>query len=171
MAAKEKLRALKQTGERRLAHPTRELLAVHATVLAGFSGSLGWQYYLVLWIAPLLTLTSTLVFIRNVAEHVHHDEAQLEKYRRFRTIKAGRLERFFFAPMNFHYHAEHHFNPSVCFYQLPRLHKMICRQKAYRENVRTTNGFLRTFFVDACGSHQQRAESNPAPPTEKTEAS
>ena len=38
-----------------------------------------------------------------------------------RTFAAGRMERFFFAPVGAHHH-EHHLLPGVPFAQLPRLH-------------------------------------------------
>lgn len=97
--------------------------------------------YFVLWLFPLLAVAKTLAHFRGVAEHtmaVQNDGSPT----RFRTILCGPLERFFFAPMNFNYHAEHHFYPAIPYYHLPRASELLRDDPAYRAVVRVDHGYI-----------------------------
>ena len=96
--------------------------------------------YFYLWVLPLFTLTVYLAMLRVVAEHQPEEYAELEaedyemdiKPPLTRTIPAGPIERFIFAPINFCYHNEHHYFPAVPFTQLPKLHRLLKERGYYQ---------------------------------------
>jgi fatty acid desaturase len=51
------------------------------------------------------------------------------------------LERIFLAPNNVNYHLEHHLYPSVPFFQLPRLHALLCAKPEFRQ-AHMTRGYV-----------------------------
>lgn len=94
-----------------------------------------WWHYFILWVLPLITVAKTLAHFRNVAEHVLIENGNYRELERLRTIKSNILERFFFAPLGFNYHAEHHMFPGVPFHRLSSLSKIIREQSFYKENI------------------------------------
>jgi fatty acid desaturase len=96
--------------------------------------------YLYLWLLPLLTLTGYLATLRVVAEHQPVSYARLptEDFDSplepplTRSIPAGRVARFFLAPLNFCYHFEHHAFPAVPYTSLPRLHHLLKERGFFR---------------------------------------
>tara|TARA_Y100000588_G_C14251962_1_gene923845 strand:+ start:667 stop:1302 length:636 start_codon:yes stop_codon:yes gene_type:complete len=94
-----------------------------------------WWYYFILWILPLITVAKSLAHFRNVAEHVIIENGNNPELERLRTIKSNILERFFFAPLAFNYHAEHHMFPGVPFHRLSSLSRTIREQSFYKENI------------------------------------
>lgn len=122
----------------------RELIGV-AAVQAGLFGALAlagiWEAYFLLWVLPLVTLTKTLTHFRNVAEHARLlDDPGLDRHR---TIACNPIEAFFFAPLNFNYHAEHHLYMSIPFYNLPRAHRLLAGRPGYAEAIDLERGYLR----------------------------
>ena len=99
--------------------------------------------YFLLWILPLLTLTKTLSHFRNVAEHVLLKDKGDPEISRYRTILGNPIEVFFFAPVNFNYHAEHHLYVSIPYYNLPKAHNILSKQKEYSENINLEHGYLK----------------------------
>ena len=94
-----------------------------------------WWYYFTLWILPLITAAKSLAHFRNVAEHVLIENGNNPELERLRTIKSNIVERFFFAPLAFNYHAEHHMFPGVPFHRLSSLSKTVREQSFYKENI------------------------------------
>ena len=81
----------------------------------------GWWAYPVLWMLPLVTLTTFANGVRAFVEHYSFEGDDVSKTDRLFTIKAPWYERAFFAPMNFNFHAEHHLQPAVSSFRLPGL--------------------------------------------------
>ena len=105
-----------------------------------------WEYYFLLWLLPLVTLTKTLTNFRNLAEHILRkecDDGNFEKTR-LRTILCGPIEQFLFAPMNFNYHAEHHLFLSVPYQNLPKLHQRLREAPEYPIYVDLQKGYIAT---------------------------
>ena len=46
-----------------------------------------------------------------------------------------RLEKFFILPRNIGYHIEHHWYPSVPFYRLPELHRLLMARNGFRAHA------------------------------------
>jgi len=121
-------------------HPWRYYVLVPVTngLLLAYCWWLGRpEAYPLLWLAPLLTVAMYLSTLRVIAEHqpewyaAHGVEDFSSPFPRFtRSIPAGVLERFFFGPVNFCYHHEHHLAPGIPFPNLPQLHRLL-RERGY----------------------------------------
>jgi fatty acid desaturase len=90
--------------------------------------------YLVLWLAPLLTLMTGLNAIRSCLEHASWRNSAPEQ--RLFSFRSNAVERFFLAPFNMNYHAEHHLVPAVPYRQLPALRSWL-----------TENGMLLNYEI------------------------
>lgn len=111
------------------------LLVTQTLIFILFYLSGYWLNYFILWILPLITVAKSLAHFRNVAEHVLIENGNNPELERLRTIKSNILERFFFAPLAFNYHAEHHMFPGVPFHRLSSLSKTVREQSFYKENI------------------------------------
>ena len=105
--------------------------------------------YFLLWILPLITLTKTLSHFRNIAEHVLVRDLGDPEFSRYRTIICNPIEQFFFAPVNFNYHAEHHLYVGIPYYHLPEAHKILSKQKEYNSIIDLEHGYLKVIFSKA----------------------
>lgn len=86
-----------------------------------FSLGHGWLY--LLWIVPMMTVLQVLLRIRGVAEHAGYQPNKDQRLNSRTVINP--LQTFFFAPHGVFYHVEHHQYPSVPFYNLPTVHKLM----------------------------------------------
>src|SRR5205807_7477642 len=77
-------------------------------------------WYVTLWLLPLITIAKTISFYRTLAEH-SLAATNAGAATRLRTFRPAVWERLLLAPMNFNFHAEHHWFPGVPYYHLPRL--------------------------------------------------
>jgi fatty acid desaturase len=87
----------------------------------------GWIGYLGFWIAPLATLAVFYNDFRIFSEHSIPGCDPTDKAERLTSFNSNPVERFFFAPHNMNYHAEHHIFPFVPHSQLPALRVAIRR--------------------------------------------
>jgi fatty acid desaturase len=88
------------------------VLAWHFAALCLFTATVGWYWYFLLWLFPVLTLR---VVINDLRQFLEHRNGRLLVYNTYR------LERFFFGPFNFHLHAYHHAYPQEPWFVLPSL--------------------------------------------------
>ena len=117
------------------------LLIIQSLIFSFFFFSGFWWGYFVFWIFPLVTIAKTLAHFRNVAEHVLLRPIPNNKnLERLRTIKSNFFEKFFFAPLGFNYHAEHHMFPGVPYHKLASLSCRLMKQPYYKENIDYYNG-------------------------------
>jgi len=124
-------------------------IALAQLFLLGFFALLGRpDLYFLLWLVPLLTVAKTLTHVRSVVEHTV-GAAPDGRSTRYRTILCGPVERFFFAPMNFNYHAEHHFYPAIPYHHLADAHRALADDPVYRERVQLRDGYLRFLWGEA----------------------
>jgi fatty acid desaturase len=72
-------------------------------LLAIFSGTVGWGYYVWLWLFPLVTFGKFFSSTRAFCEHASPDDEQT-----IRTITGSFLGEKILGVFCFHYHAEHH---------------------------------------------------------------
>lgn len=75
--------------------------------------------YVKLWLVPLLTVMTGLNSLRSCLEHASWKDSPPEE--RLFSFHSNALERFFLAPFNMNYHAEHHLVPAIPYRQLPTL--------------------------------------------------
>lgn len=101
----------------------------------------GWTYYLLFWIVPFLSTFFMFQYIRSVAEHFG-ELAYENDLNSTRTVKTNLFEQFFIAPHNVGFHLEHHLYPGVPFYNLPKLHKALMQNEAYKKEAHLTQGYM-----------------------------
>jgi fatty acid desaturase len=117
---------------------------------------------LLYWFVPLFTCLVCIFRIRSIAEHSALGAARTP-YAGTRTTLLSFLERIFLAPNNVNYHLEHHLYPSVPFFQLPRLHALLCAKPEFRQAHMTRGyvGVLRECVADA--DSLAKGEARPRP--------
>lgn len=108
--------------------------AFYASVIGFLTYFGGWTAFLLYWIVPFCTWHIASQYIRLICEHsaVESDE---EEYAITRTTVPTWLESFFILPCNIGYHLEHHWYPSVPFYNLPELHQALMERQGFRHNA------------------------------------
>ena len=115
---------------------TLGLLITQSSIFYFFFFLGSWWGYFAYWILPLLTFAKTLAHFRNVAEHVLLSSVPAKQsLGRLRTIKSNFFEEFFFSPLGFNYHAEHHMFPGVPYHQLALLSSRLIDQDYYKTNI------------------------------------
>lgn len=114
----------------------------------GFLGALvtfltlthGWVPYLVLWTLPSLTIGMAMFRMRALGEHSF--DPTTNELTGVRLVEGTLLERHSIAPLNINYHLEHHFYPSVPYYHLPAIRKILAAQGIYEEG----HNYFRTYL-------------------------
>ena len=96
-----------------------------------------WREFLLYWIVPFCTTHIAFQYIRLICEHSAVHSAAAE-YALTRTTVARWWERWLIVPRNIHYHIEHHWYPSVPFYNLAALHDRLMAQPGFREHAVVT---------------------------------
>jgi len=99
-----------------------------------------WSYFFLLWVLPLFTVFGALIRLRSVAEHlVLPSEHELN---RTRHVEATMFERMLLAPVNLNYHLAHHLFPSVPFYNLPKLHRLLLTDGSFQKEAHITTSYF-----------------------------
>ncbi|QDU36064.1 Fatty acid desaturase [Maioricimonas rarisocia] len=125
-------------------------LAFYGVAATAITAANLWIPVLVLWFIPVFTLLPVILRIRSIAEHFGLErEHELNSSRNF----IGPLwERLLFAPHNVGYHLDHHLYPSVPFYNLPKLHRLLQSRPDYaqraHQNAGLVSGASRTVLDD-----------------------
>jgi fatty acid desaturase len=83
-----------------------------------------WPEFLTLWILPHCTWHMAAQYTRLICEHSGRIGAQ-PGFELTRSTTPGALGRFFVLPHNIGYHLEHHWYPSVPWYNLPQLREAL----------------------------------------------
>jgi fatty acid desaturase len=99
----------------------RTILIIHISIFVFVSSFLNFYYYFLLFIAPF-----TFNFLSNMigrAQHYQLAHNSNDTFQNTRTIRMNFLLEFLNWNMN--YHIEHHINPAIPFYNLPKFHKKI----------------------------------------------
>ncbi|HVW79529.1 MAG TPA: fatty acid desaturase [Mycobacteriales bacterium] len=97
----------------------RDLVLVQLGLWALFAKLTRWWTYPLLWLAPLVTITSGVVVARNYVDHALVGE-ELEAYPDRRvSVDAHPVEGANFSPYNMNWHAEHHLFPWIPARRLP----------------------------------------------------
>jgi fatty acid desaturase len=116
-------------------------LGFYGLVIAALSFTHTWHLYLFFWLIPQFTMLAFIFRVRGAAEHqgLPNEHALNET----RTIKnPSRIEKIIFAPLNIHYHLEHHLFPSVPFYHLPALHRRLNAIPEYARLAHQTENYF-----------------------------
>lgn len=107
-----------------------------ALTLAG-----AWEGFLLYWVVPYCTWHIAIQYVRLVCEHSNIRVSD-PAYADSRTTRARAWERWLVLPRNIHYHIEHHWYPSVPFYNLPALHEELMRQPRFRARACVTDSLV-----------------------------
>ncbi len=93
----------------------------------------GWLYGV--WVLSYVTPFPLFLRIRSLAEHAC-TEMSTDMFLNTRTTHAGFIERATVAPIRVNFHIEHHVMPSVPYFRLPQLHRMLRERGAAPEPMR-----------------------------------
>lgn len=80
-----------------------------------------WWLYLLVWVLPLITLSTACHLLRSFVEHGVLTEERPEHDNLLVSITSNPVELAFVAPYNMNYHAEHHLYPAVPAFRLPEV--------------------------------------------------
>jgi fatty acid desaturase len=84
-----------------------------------------WWIYPLLWVLPLVTLTTVCHLIRSFIEHAVLTEERPQHDNLLISITSNPFERAMVAPFNMNFHAEHHLYPAVPARRLPELRRAL----------------------------------------------
>lgn len=120
-----------------------------------------WAYF-ALWLLPIFTVGTLLGYVRGFIDHARlADDDEVKSETRLITVpRPSLIDRLFFTGLDFHFHAEHHFFPSVPHYYLPRLHKLLQADPAYRNRYllrESYTSFLLQYFKQICQGRKSRS--------------
>lgn len=122
------------------ARHTRWRWLYYTVAAAVITAGSGWTTVLLFWFVPMLTFLPALLHLRGLAEHFglpwNHELTQS------RSVAAGALQRFLFAPHHGGLHVEHHLYPSVPWYHLPRLRAALLADPVFAATAAHADGYL-----------------------------
>jgi fatty acid desaturase len=109
-------------------------IAFYASVAAALTVFGAWADLVWYWLVPFCTWHIAAQYMRLICEHsaVESDE---DEYRVTRTTLPTWLESVFILPRNVGYHLEHHWYPSVPFYRLHELHRLLAEREGFRAHA------------------------------------
>jgi len=116
-----------------------------------------WVGLLIYWIVPLFTYFLWIIYVRGVAEHFGGIEDHDDLLQKTRHIEANLFERLFIAPNYIQVHIGHHLYPSVPFYNLKELQRLLMLNPEYARRAHVTKGYV-AFLVELLGSSSKQIE-------------
>ncbi len=117
----------------------RDLVLVQLGLWGLFARLTAWWTYPLLWLAPLTTITSGVVVIRNYVDHALVGDELDEHPDRRVSVDAGPVEGSNISPHQMNWHAEHHLFPWVPARRLPEAaRRLAARGDRPDELVRTS---------------------------------
>jgi fatty acid desaturase len=116
-----------------------------------------WLGLLVYWLVPLFTYFLWIIYVRGVAEHFGGIEDHEHLLEKTRHIEANFFERLLIAPNYIHVHIGHHLYPSVPFYNLRELQRLLMLNPDYARRAHVTKGYV-AFIIELLGSSPKQIE-------------
>ncbi|HUJ64469.1 MAG TPA: fatty acid desaturase family protein [Acidimicrobiales bacterium] len=118
------LRPLLIATYRRTSRPVAvRILAVQTVIWAAFWAASGsWWLYLLLWLAPWMTVWRVLNRLRAIAEHAGM-ERSADRRRTTHVVRQRPLARFWLVPYHTGWHLAHHVDSGIPWRRLPALHR------------------------------------------------
>lgn len=99
------------------------MLLTNALLLLACWGS-GHAWLYAVWVGSYVTPFPLFLRIRSLAEHACTDRGT-DMFLNTRSTRAGLLARATVAPIRVNFHVEHHVMPSVPYFRLPLMHRML----------------------------------------------
>ena len=118
------------------------IVSIQALLCVLFYLTVGIHMYLLLWILPILTVSRFLMGVRSIGEHAEHSEIDDPEQRFLNSIYCNAVEQFFFSPLSFNFHAEHHLFPNIPTWRLPEISARLRQLPYFREHVHTRQSFI-----------------------------
>ena len=117
------------------------LVGTQLVIMGAFVASGHWWAYGLLWLLPILTIVPTLNHLRTTAEHAPDlVPAGATPLPITRSNLANLFERELLGPVQFFYHHEHHLYPSVPFYNLAALNRVLIETNYYQRRQGSLKG-------------------------------
>ncbi|GEM_PF-208999 len=121
-----------------------------------------WWLYFALWVAPVVTWGTCLGYLRGFIDHARlaDDDPERSGERLVSVPRPALLDRLFLTGLDFHFHAEHHFFPSVPHYYLPGLHEILQADPQWRARYlvrRSYVSFLADYWRQICRGKRSRS--------------
>jgi fatty acid desaturase len=116
-------------------------LAFYGTAVWAVAAAGAFPGFLRYWIVPYCTWHIGCQYVRLICEHTETHSAD-PAFSLTRTTLARRWERWLIVPRNIHYHIEHHWYPSVPFYNLPALHARLMEEPEFRQRAVVTGSVI-----------------------------
>lgn len=134
--------------------------AVAVTGAIAYTGA--WIPVLLLWFLPTYTVAMVILRLRGIAEHplVPGDELSQTCH-----VEGTAWERFFISPCNINFHIAHHAFPSVPFYNLPAMQRVLMSDETFRARAKLFPAYFSShdgIFWSLTGTDGER--SGPAGP-------
>jgi len=140
-------------------------IGVVQVIILGALFNFNLYHYFILWIVPLMTAHMFLMRVRGIAEHGLGIQLQVPLlgqknrgtlYTRSFGTPANHyafplltfLERILIGSLNVYYHHEHHLFPKVPYYNLPKLHKLICEKELQHNPQIFAMGYFECLFYN-----------------------
>ena len=119
----------------------RVVVLTQLTILIYYWFLIGFKYYFLLYMLPLITIYPALIRMRSLVEHSFETKESFDGTDRWvaRSTNTFLIERFLIAPLKGTYHFEHHLFPSVPYYNLPAARDLL---KSTGFPVPLTNGYV-----------------------------
>jgi fatty acid desaturase len=127
--------SIRRAPRRSLGHHVRALArhvwrpALANAVMFGALWLAGCPWVFVAWAVAYLSPFSLFLRVRSLAEHACMDRGP-DPLRNTRTTRAGVLARITVAPLHVNYHLEHHLLPTVPWFRLPALGRLLAARDA-----------------------------------------
>lgn len=118
------------------------VLLTNLLLLGGLTVAFGWYGYFLFWMLPFIVGVYVPQNFRSFAEHAQAEADELADTHRLVTFVSNPIERWFFAPNNMNFHAEHHLYPAVPYYSLPKLRRFL-EETGQMETVEYRGSYLR----------------------------
>jgi fatty acid desaturase len=134
-------------------------LSFYLVVLAASIVFHFWLGLLIYWIVPLFTYFLWIIYVRGVAEHFGGIENHDDLLQKTRHIEANWFERLLIAPNYIHVHIGHHLYPSVPFYNLRKLQRLLMQNPDYACRAHVTKGYI-AFIFELLGSSPNHVEQH-----------
>ena len=115
-----------------------------------------WLGLLIYWIVPLFTYFLWIIYVRGVSEHFGGIEDH-DDYWKNAAYRSQFFERLLIAPNYIHVHIGHHLYPSVPFYNLRELQRLLMLNPDYARRAHVTRGYV-AFIIELLRSNSQHVE-------------
>jgi fatty acid desaturase len=103
----------------------RNLVIAQSILWAAAWLAFDWWTYFVLWVLPLVTLTTVCHLIRSFIEHAVLTQELPDHDNLLISIESNPVERAIIAPFNMNFHSEHHLYPAVPARRLPEVRRAL----------------------------------------------